>query len=120
MDIRKIIKEELDDFDWVRDERDPWADIPQEDLDRLTEDEMDLIYYIFEWDDEGWRVENNCMPFREIMEVDFDESPNWSRGIYHGIKRELFVSFKVRCSDADDWVYVTAFIDRDTHDWHVA
>jgi hypothetical protein len=120
MDIRRIIKEEIDDFDWVRDERDPWADIPQEDLDRLTEDEMDLIYYIFEWDDEGWRYENNCIPFREIMEVDFDESPNWSRGIYHGIKRELFVSFKVRCSDADDWVYVTAFIDRDTHDWHVA
>ena len=111
---------ESDDFDWVRDERDPWADIPQEDIDKLTEDEMDLIYYIFEWDDEGWRVENNCIPFREIIEVDFDEGPDWSRGVYHGIKRELFVSFKVRCSDADDWVYVTAFIDRDTHDWHVA
>ena len=120
MNIRRIIREEMDDFDWVRDERDPWDNIPQEDIDKLTEDEMDLIYYIFEWDDEGWRVENNCIPFREIIEVDFSYS-DWFRGVYHGIKRELLtVSFKVRCSDADDWVYVTAFIDRDTHDWYVA
>lgn len=111
---------ESGDFDWVRQERDPWENISKEDMSKITPDEMSLISYIFEWDRDGWKYENNCEPYYDVLGIEEDESPDWSMGVYRGIERELIVYYKARCNDNQDWTYLNATINRDTFDWYVA
>ena len=111
---------ESDEFNWVRQERDPWENVSKEDMDKITPDEMDLISYIFEWDSEGWKYESNCNPYYDVLGIEEEESPNWAMGVYRGIERELIVHYRARCNDNQDWTYLHASINRDTFDWYVS
>ena len=51
MNIKKIIREAVEDFEWITNENNPWENIPQQDMDQLTEREKKLINNIFEEED---------------------------------------------------------------------
>jgi hypothetical protein len=55
--IKKILREE---FDWIRDVDDPWADIPKEDLDKLSGDDLSLITRGLDWHIDTEKEWSNC------------------------------------------------------------
>jgi hypothetical protein len=123
MNIKKIIRESIDEFDWVSNENNPWENIPQEDMDQLTEREKRLINTIFEEED-YWARYYGCQPRFQITHLEFDEHDEWWGGVNRGIKRKITLCFNTICDNDDSELnkesYLCATIDRDTLDYNVA
>jgi len=123
MSIKKIIREEIKDFDWVSNENNPWENIPQEDMDQLTEREKRLINNIFEEED-YWARYHGCQPRFQITHLEFDEYDEWWGGVNRGLKRKITLCFNSICDNDDSELskegYLCATIDRDTLDYNVA
>jgi hypothetical protein len=123
MNIKKIIREEVEDFEWITNENNPWENIPQQDMDQLTEREKKLINNIFEEED-YWQRYHGCQPRFQITNLDFDEYDEWWGGVNRGVKRKINLYFNSICDNDDSELgkesYLCATIDRDTLDYSVA
>jgi hypothetical protein len=122
MNIKKIIREEVEDFEWITNENNPWENIPQQDMDQLTEREKKLINNIFEEED-YWQRYHGCQPRFQITNLDFDEYDEWWGGVNSGVKRKINLCFNSICDNDDSELgkesYLCATIDRDTLDYNV-
>jgi hypothetical protein len=121
MNIKRIIREEMEDFDWVKNENNPWEDIPQEQIEQLTEREVRLINSIFE-EEVYWSKIYDCEPRFEITNLSFEEDEEWSSGVFRGIRRTIDICFNTICDNQtyNNITYLCATIDRDTLDYNVA
>ena len=121
--IKKVLREEINDFEWVNNENNPWENIPQEDMDQLTEREKKLINSIFEEED-YWSRYHGCRPRFQITNLEFDEYDEWWGGVNRGLKRKINLCFNSICDNDDSELsketYLCATIDRDTLDYNVA
>jgi hypothetical protein len=121
MNIKKIIREEINDFDWIESEENPWNNIPEETINQLTEEEKKLILYIMD-NETYWNKREGCEPKYKIDDIEFDEYDDWYGGVNHGIKKKIKLCFTTTCENQtyNNKTYLCATIDRDTLDYHVA
>jgi len=122
MNIKKIIREEIDGLEWIKNEENPWENIPQERINQLTDKEKKLINSIFE-EEVYWSKYHGCQPRFQITSLGFDEYEKWWGGVNRGLKRVVNICFDSICdnndSELDKVSYLCATIDRDTLDYDV-
>jgi len=104
---------ESDDMDWIKDVNDPWEGIGQQVINKLTEDERNLIEGVFESDKREW-AHDGCDPTYKITGVTFEEDSS--------DEEMLIISFEVTCENGSKrgvWAY-TFWIDRETLEWDIS
>jgi hypothetical protein len=111
--IRKALKEEMDDMQWIQDVNDPWENINPKLISQLTNEESDLIEDVFESEkrEHGYY---GCDPIYKITDLIFQERYRHSE--------EVVIPFEVRCEDGSNkgTSYITLWINRDTLEWDMA
>ena len=105
---------ESDDMEWIEDTNDPWENIDQELINKLTDEERNLIEDAFEGD----RREHgnyDCDPIYKITSMEFDDEEDRDEW-------DLFIGFEVTCEEGSNKGinYITLYINRDTGGWYMA
>ena len=105
---------ESDDMEWIEDTNDPWENIDQELINKLTDYERHLIEAAFE-SDQREHGDYGCNPIYKITSMEFDDEEDRDEW-------DLFISFEVTCEEGSNKGinYITLYINRDTGDWHMA
>ena len=113
MNIKRIIREEIDDMQWIQDVNDPWENINPKLISQLTNEESDLIEDVFESEkrEHGYY---GCDPIYKITDLIFQENSDYLE--------EVVIPFEVRCEDGSNkgTSYITLWINRDTLEWDIA
>jgi len=105
---------ESDDMEWIEDTNDPWENIDQELINKLTDYERHLIEAAFE-DDQREHGYYGCNPIYKITSMEFDDEEDRDEW-------DLFISFEVTCEEGSNKGinYITLYINRDTGGWYMA
>jgi len=114
MNLKRIIREEMEDMEWIEDTNDPWENIDQELINKLTDYERYLIEVAFE-DDQREHGYYGCNPIYKITSMEFDDEEDRESW-------DLFIGFEVTCEEGSNKGinYITLYINRDTGGWYMA
>ena len=112
---------ESDDMEWIEDTNDPWENIDQELINKLTDYERHLIEAAFEGDQREHR-DYGCNPIYKITSMEFDDEEDNSSYPRNPSTYSLFISFEVTCEEGSNKGinYITLYINRDTGGWYMA